>query len=120
MTTATPDSPKPTLTTPPDEMVEGLKSSLVLLDTLIAFDPTYESPEARKENSGSADFMRGLFTHLDDLTLAAFCAYVATNLTAANVQLGMSPDLLRTAIVFAENAKVLAWSLGTPEAPDPS
>jgi hypothetical protein len=102
----------PRLTTPPDSLVENVRQAQKFMDGLISIS----GPTGMGE--GSADFLRELFPHLDDVTLAAFCAYAATNLYCAVKELGLSTDLIQVAIVFAENFKALAWSVNTPEAPE--
>lgn len=114
---STPDA-QPPITDPPASMVEGLRQVMPLMDKLIAMDESKDLPEARALTSGSADFLRQLFPHLDDLTLAAFCGYVATNLSVLVKDDVICPDSFRVAIVYADLAKTLAWSLGTPEIPE--
>jgi len=120
MTVETPGAPQP-ITTPPAELVKGVQAILPHMDAIISLTdvlaegkPTEEAKDGEL-TAKSADFLRKRFPHLDDVTLAAFCAYVATNVAAAVTETDLCPDSLRVAIVFAETAKVLAWSLTTPD-----
>lgn len=119
--TVTPDAQQP-LTTPPDELVEATRAILPHMEHIISLQEVLDEgrtdaakAEDRELDIKSADFMRQRFPHLDDVTLASFCAYVATNVTAAVTEAGLCPDALRVAIVFAEMAKHLAWSLTSPD-----
>jgi hypothetical protein len=115
----TPDAPNPGLTTPPDAMVEGLKEAMGLINDLIAtLGPFPKSITGESHNV--ADGLRERFPHLDDLTLAAFSAYVAVNIigTMASLPDAMCEHTIEWALTFGMQAKVLAWSLDTPEAPE--
>ena len=116
-----PEAPRP-ITTPPDELVEATRKILPTMDkiqqawTELAGPPTAESAaEDGTLTLASADFLRQRFPHLDDVTLAAFCAYVATNITAAVTETDLCLDAMRVAVIFAEIAKHLAWSLTSPD-----
>jgi hypothetical protein len=112
----TPDAPRP-ITEPPAELVKNLKDLMPFIESLTQLAERDEAgnEESKQLSAGSADFLRNLFPHLDDLTLAAFVAYVAINLAGAVQDAGLCPDVLKPAIVFAEVSKQLAWSLGTPD-----
>jgi hypothetical protein len=115
MTTATPDKPE---IVPPDihpATLEMLKATLPAIKSLNkAFPPG--RPQLRND---AADELRQNFPALDDLTLAAFCAYYAMSSVAFAKSSG-SFEHMHTAATFAVLAACFAWSLDVPEAPDPS
>jgi hypothetical protein len=78
-----------------------------------------DSEASKKRCDSAADFLRGLFPHLDDVTLAGFLVYAASNLYEVGQKSG-SVDLLAMAGTWAAICQPLAWSLATPDAPEPS
>jgi hypothetical protein len=101
-------------------MVEGLKEAMGLLDGLLETFLGDSAPGITASGAGVADGLRERFPHVDDLTLAAFAAYVAANMvgTMARYPEATCEHGIEWALVFATQAKALAWSLDTPTAPE--
>lgn len=112
-----PDAPQP-ITTAPAKLVDELREAMSALDTLTTLLPADDEGVSKQNLPTAGDQARMKFPHLDDLTIAAFYAQVA--LTEASCgAVASCLDLLAMAATHAALAKHLAWSLGTPEAPEP-
>lgn len=106
-----------------DERIEAIKQATHLYDETVA--PLVEiggPPPAgtEEEARGSADLLRNLFPELPDLTIAGFTSYVTVNcLTHWASSEDAGTDLLLLGLHMGLVTKQLAWSLGTPDAPEP-
>jgi hypothetical protein len=114
-----PGAPRPTLTTPPDELIEGPREGIGLINDLIASIGGLP-PGVTAMSNTVADGLRERFPHVDDLTLAAFSAYAAVNIlsTMATLPDAMCEHMIEWVLTFGMQAKALAWSLDTPTAPE--
>jgi hypothetical protein len=118
----TPDKPEPI---PPEihphtrEILEQSLPGVKLFDNFLkeAFPHLRHASEDGSVND-AVDELRRTFPGLDDLTLAVMCCYM--NSAAAHLY-RMAGDLsaLTMAASYADMALALAWSLDTPETPEP-
>jgi hypothetical protein len=101
------DEPQPIADSPPiiREAVEQTKEAIDCL--LEAYPPSKKNKKLAEE---AADHLRRVFSHLDDMCLAAIAAYIVTNVVMMG-SASESPDLLLVAVTYAYITRELAWEL---------
>jgi|SRR5215469_1312530 len=107
----TPDSPEPPLSEVHPATLEKLKQSL---PGLRDFLQRISKPSRPEDIQAAANEVRLNFPGMDDLTLAAVCAWAAEG-AIGFYQTSFDPEHISVACTYTEIALGLAWSLNVPE-----